>query len=370
MPKAAISRSASRLLRLNGVRSSSVAPGIEMCTSRIARPLARIPRNSRSTKSRCTSVVSLPGPSCSTPRQLATTSMACPSITSASSVLSIDTTGISRSSELAFCDAENRRAMPTTPKPRARNSSVTKRPIRPEAPSTRILRVDASLIPAALEVWLGDHQPKDDHNRTEAGNAEGKPAAKQRKVTRWQHLALRHRLSREIAHFDLHEDHRNPEQPRNGVEHERGEEPALAERGRRQHHQDGAGDGLQDHRGQREQHVGDHHRRRGARDISRIATLMRHQHEEGDATAGTENDDGAEYMQIFDQEICRHGFFAAVGANSFSARSSSGPATFTPLSVSASQWPSLPEAASRRNSTLPPPARKASASCLESVGEK
>src|SRR5450759_615634 len=42
----------------------------------------------------------------------------------------------------------------------------------------------------------------------------------------------------------------------------------------------------------------------------------------------------------------RHRCFAAVGASSFSARSSSGPAILTPASDSASQWPSLPDAAS------------------------
>src|SRR3977135_2040686 len=47
----------------------------------------------------------------------------------------------------------------------------------------------------------------------------------------------------------------------------------------------------------------------------------------------------------------RHRVWAAVGASSLSARSSSGPALFTPLSVSASQWPSLPDAASARTST-------------------
>src|SRR3981189_3751263 len=59
----------------------------------------------------------------------------------------------------------------------------------------------------------------------------------------------------------------------------------------------------------------------------------------------------------------RHRCFAALGLASLSARSSSGPALFTPLSVSASQWPSLPDAASTRNSTLPPLLRKASARC-------
>src|SRR5436190_14920045 len=43
----------------------------------------------------------------------------------------------------------------------------------------------------------------------------------------------------------------------------------------------------------------------------------------------------------------RHRFLtAAVGGSSFSARSSAGPAMFTPASDSASQWPSLPDAAS------------------------
>ena len=89
---------------------------------------------------------------------------------------------------------------------------------------------------------------------------------------------------------------------------------------------------------------------------------MRHQHEEGDAGSGAENDDGAEHVQIFDDEIQRHRFFAAVGAGGFSARSSSGPAIFTPASVSASQWPSLPDAASTRKSTL-------SAAAAERVGQ-
>ena len=39
MPEAAINRSASRLVVLKAVRSVSAAPGIEICTSRIARSL-------------------------------------------------------------------------------------------------------------------------------------------------------------------------------------------------------------------------------------------------------------------------------------------------------------------------------------------
>src|ERR1019366_7977125 len=48
-------------------------------------------------------------------------------------------------------------------------------------------------------------------------------------------------------------------------------------------------------------------------------------------------------------DVCsarRHFFLSGLGVGSFSARSSSGPAILTPASVSASQWPSLPDAAS------------------------
>ena len=54
---------------------------------------------------------------------------------------SIDITGSSISRGSPFCDADNLRATPTTGNPRTRRSSVTKRPIRPEAPSTRIFRL-------------------------------------------------------------------------------------------------------------------------------------------------------------------------------------------------------------------------------------
>jgi uncharacterized protein YbjT (DUF2867 family) len=34
-----------------------------------------------------------------------------------------------------------------------------------------------------------------------------------------------------------------------------------------------------------------------------VVAAMRHQHEEGDTGAGAENDDGAEHVQVFDEEI-------------------------------------------------------------------
>jgi hypothetical protein len=69
---------------------------------------------------------------------------------------------------------------------------------------------------------------------------------------------------------------------------------------------------------------------------------MRHQHEERDSTAGAENDDGAQHVQIFDQELQHHRFLAALDDRGFRARSSSLAALFTPPSVSGSQCPSLP----------------------------
>src|SRR5579863_2316410 len=53
----------------------------------------------------------------------------------------------------------------------------------------------------------------------------------------------------------------------------------------------------------------------------------------------------------------RHRFLAATGPGVLSARSSSALAILTPASVSGSQWPSLPYAASTWKSTLPPPRR-------------
>src|SRR5215471_4490994 len=97
---------------------------------------------------------------------------------------------------------------------------------------------------------------------------------------------------------------------------------------------------------------------------------MRHQHKKGDARAGTQDHDGAEQVEIFDQKIQRHRFPDAGCGGSFSARSRSAPALFTPLSVSAIQCPSLPDAGNTANSTLPPPPRKASASFREKAGAK
>src|ERR1700759_2218572 len=96
-------------------------------------------------------------------------------------------TGISRSSALAFCEAEKCRAIPSTGKPRIRRSSVTNRPIRPEAPSTRILGGEVNWLASILSRLgktqvhlkrLRNHQPQDQHDRAEAGKAERKPAAK------------------------------------------------------------------------------------------------------------------------------------------------------------------------------------------------
>src|SRR5258708_22367827 len=121
-------------------------------------------------------------------------------------------TGRSRSNAVTFCEGEKCRAMPTASKPRARRSSVTKRPIRPEAPSTRILRAGMGSLISPLKRFC-DHQPQNDHDRAEPGNPEQAPAAEQRKIARWQRLVLRRRHFREIAHLDLHEDHGHPEQP-------------------------------------------------------------------------------------------------------------------------------------------------------------
>jgi hypothetical protein len=141
----------------------------------------------------------------------------------------------------------------------------------------------------------------------------------------------------EVVHFDLHEDHRHPEQPGHRIEPKRSQQPALADRRRRQHHQQSAGDRLQQHRRQREQHVGNHHGLGRARDVGNVAAAMRHQHEERDAGPGAENDDGAEHMQILDQEIQRYRLLALRADRGFKAPASSGPASFTPPSVSANQ---------------------------------
>jgi len=76
----------------------------------------------------------------------------------------------------------------------------------------------------------------------------------------------------------------------------------------RQHHQQAAGDRLQDHSRQREQHVGDDDGGSRARNERDIAAQMRHQHEEGDAASRAENHHRAEHVQILDQKIQRHRF--------------------------------------------------------------
>ena len=78
----------------------------------------------------------------------------------------------------------------------------------------------------------------------------------------------------------------------------------------------------------------------------------------------------AEDVQVFENEIQRHRFFAVGGACDFNARSSSRAASLTPLSVSASQCPSPPDAGSTENAALPPPARNAPTSLREKSGEK
>src|SRR5579883_2605421 len=102
---------------------------------------------------------------------------------------------------------------------------------------------------------------------------------------------------------------------------------------------------------------------------------MRHQHEERDARSGAENDDGAEHMDIFDKEIERHGFLAAflsavAEPAGSSARINARSASRTPVSVSAIQCPSLPDAGNTENWTFPPPSRNASASLRDNSGEK
>jgi len=67
-----------------------------------------------------------------------------------------------------------------------------------------------------------------------------------------------------------------------------------------------ARDRLRDHRRQREDGVGDHDDPARARDEVRVLAQMRHQHEEGDSTAGAEDHDGTEDVQIFDDKINRH----------------------------------------------------------------
>jgi hypothetical protein len=57
--------------------------------------------------------------------------------------------------------------------------------------------------------------------------------------------------------------------------------------------------------GQREDEVGDDDDFRRPGDESGVTAAMRHQHE-GDAHAGAEDHDGAEHVQIFDEEIERH----------------------------------------------------------------
>src|SRR5262249_11681677 len=78
------------------------------------------------------------GAACSTPRQLTTMSISCSRSSRASAFDVIAITGSSRSRALFFCEAAKLRATPITAKPRSRRSSVRKRPIRPEAPSTKI----------------------------------------------------------------------------------------------------------------------------------------------------------------------------------------------------------------------------------------
>jgi hypothetical protein len=47
--------------------------------------------------------------------------------------------------------------------------------------------------------------------------------------------------------------------------------------------------------------------------VDAVATAVGHQHEERDPAAGAEDHDGAEHVQIFDEKIQCHRFWAAIG---------------------------------------------------------
>jgi hypothetical protein len=66
--------------------------------------------------------------------------------------------------------------------------------------------------------------------------------------------------------------------------------------------------GLDHHRGRREQAIRHDDRRRGPGNVARVLGGMRHHHEEGDADAGAEDHDRAEHVEIFEGQIRHRGF--------------------------------------------------------------
>ena len=66
------------------------------------------------------------------------------------------------------------------------------------------------------------------------------------------------------------------------------------------------GDRLRDHRGRGEDEIGGDDDPRGRGDGGGIAGAVRHQHEEGDAGPGAEQDRGADDVEVFEDEKSGH----------------------------------------------------------------
>ena len=74
-----------------------------------------------------------------------------------------------------------------------------------------------------------DHKPDNGEKRGTGRKPEQEPAPEEVMVTLGKRAAGPIRLNREIPHFDLHPDHRQPQQSREDVEQYRDHDPLLCE---------------------------------------------------------------------------------------------------------------------------------------------
>jgi hypothetical protein len=125
-------------------------------------------------------------------------------------------------------------------------------------------------------------------------------------ISRRQRRAGRRRFHGQIPHSCLHHHHRQPERPGDEIEEDRGDDPALGEPVADMVGEQDSGDRLRDHRGRGEDEIGGDDDPRGRGDGGGASGAVRHQHEEGDAGSGPEQDSGADDVKIFEGVIGGH----------------------------------------------------------------
>ena len=116
-------------------------------------------------------------------------------------------------------------------------------------------------------------------------------------ILRGQRGALLRGLTRQVAHADLHPDHRQPEQANDDIERQRLGHPTLQQRPAELSCQQVAGDRLQHRRRRGEEGIRQNDDPRDMGHQSRIPTAVRDHHEEGDPCSGAEQHGGADHVQ-------------------------------------------------------------------------